>query len=120
MKQLFLYPDVFLIGIFSLLLLFINFALTKFKSPKQYLASFLLALLITPATLFIFSQKSCGTESCFYHGWPHFLYIAYGSPTFNVIQTLSFPIYFLINILFYFSLFSLVRVIIKKLDLKRN
>lgn len=120
MKDLLLYPDVFLVGVFSLAFLSLTFVLSKFKSSKQFIVSLLLAFIFTPISLFIHSQKFCGTEICFYHGWPHFLYISYGSPTFDVMQTLRFPIYFLINSFFYFSLFSLVEILMKKMNLRTS
>lgn len=121
MTNLLFYPDVDLIILLSVIFVLLTFLLGSRKFHfKQLIFNLLLAILLTLVSPFIYSQRFCGTEICFYHGWPHFLYISYGSPTFNIIQTLSFPIYFLVNILFYFSLFSLVEVLIKKVHLKRN
>jgi hypothetical protein len=118
MINLLLYPDVFLIMLVSFILLLLATVTDKEISLKRLIMSLLVAILITIAFLFFRSQKFCGIEICFYHGWPHFLYISYGIPTFDILKSVRFPVYFLINVFFFFSLVSFIGVTIKRLRLR--
>ena len=107
--NLLVYPDILTI---VLLTVFLFVAAFVIKQPITTVKSFIITLLVATtlaiSSLVLSFKNFCGSEICFYQGWPHYLYISLHSPSYVAASVFTSPLYLISNIVFYFALMIFV------------
>lgn len=110
MKNLILFPDSLTILFISSLFVVTAFAIGGFNkkvlSKKKVMWLILSALIISISTVVFSTKAYCGMSICYFHGWPHVLYISNFKPSFNILRAFSSPVYLLSNSIFYTTLYT--------------